>query len=281
MHGKILVLISTLQETNVLNHLQMAAAKFCQLNILVAFTVLLLMSGCATTNSVSEPETQVSYADPRDPLESINRPLWDFNWNVLDKYVLKPVSQGYVKYTPSIVRTGLYNAALNLNEPSTVVNDVLQLKFKDAAVATGRFVINSTVGIFGLFDPASKMGLKRQQEGFDEVLGVWGIGNGPYLMVPGMGPSDVRSQAGNFVDRYYWPLAVIDFWPNVARVLVLGLEGRASLAQQEKLIEDSFDSYEFVKNAHFQNVEFKVYDGNPPQAEEEIDIDAYLDELDN
>lgn len=262
---------------NLLNNHKRTWQTLCQLVFLVSF---LTLTGCASTSSNEQAQT---VSDPRDPLESINRPLWDFNWEVLDKNVLKPASETYVEYTPTVLRQGLYNFAMNLNEPSTIINDLLQLKFGDAAKATGRFIVNSTLGIAGVFDPATSMGLPRKQESFGEVLGVWGVGNGPFLMLPGMGPTDVRDQVGGFVDRYYWPLAIIDFWPNVARVAVLALEGRASLAKQEKLIEDSFDSYEFIKNAHFQNSEFKVYDGNVPikETEEDEDFDDFLDELDD
>ena len=102
-------------------------------------------------------------------------------------------------------------------------------------------------------------------------------------MVPALGPSSVREEVGDYVDRYYWPLAVIDFWPNIVRSAVLGLEARAALVDQEQLIKESIDSYEFVKNAYFQNMNFKVYDGNPPiivNAEEEAELEAFLEEFD-
>jgi phospholipid-binding lipoprotein MlaA len=97
-----------------------------------------------------------------------------------------------------------------------------------------------------------------------------------------LGPSSVREEVGDYVDSYYWPLAIIDFWPNLFRQAVLGLETRASLSQQEQIINDSIDPYEFVKNAYFQNMEYKVYDGNPPIViDNEDEIDSFLDELDD
>ena len=138
------------------------------------------------------------------------------------------------------------------------------------------------IGIFGFFDPASDFGWNRQQEEFGEVLGSYGVGDGPYLVVPALGPSSVREEVGDYVYRYYWPLAIIEFWPNIVRSAVLGLEARAALADQEAILKDSIDPYEFVKNAYFQNMQYKVYDGNPPvevNAEEEENIDAYLEEL--
>ncbi len=232
------------------------------------------LSGCATTANTQ---------DPRDPLEPINRPFWTFTWDYADKYVFKPTSDAYVTYTPEPLRKGLYNMALNLNEPSTIINNLLQAKFADAAQSTGRFVLNSTIGLLGFFDPASDFGWSRHEEEFGEVLGRYGVGDGPYLVIPALGPSSVREEVGDYVDRYYWPLAVIDFWPNLLRAAVIGLEKRQDLKQQENLINQSLDPYEFVKNAYFQNMKFKVYDGNPPievDKQEEADIEQYMSEID-
>lgn len=245
---------------------------------LVIMIFTLLFSACSST-----PSSEQSTSDPKDPLEAINRPLWTFTWDYADKYVLNPVASGYVKYMPTFLRTGIYNVALNLNEPSTIINNLLQAKFTDAGKSTGRFLLNSTIGLFGFFDPADDFGWKRHEEEFGEVLGSYGVGDGAYLMRPALGPSSVREEVGDFVDSYYWPIAVIDFWPNLLRLTVLGLENRVSVADQEAILNESIDPYEFVKNAYFQNMQFKVHDGNPPievNEEEEEDIDAYLDELD-
>ena len=258
------------------------------------FALVILVTGCssngsnqqseqsstATSNDVAET---VDTSDPRDPLESINRPFWTFTWDYADKYVIKPTANAYGEYVHPDIRTGLYNMALNLNEPSTIINNLLQGKFTDAAKSTGRFLLNSTIGLLGIFDPASDFGWGRQQEEFGEVLGRYGVPDGPYIVIPGLGPSSVRDEAGDFVDRYYWPLAVIDFWPNIVRAGIIGLEARIALKDQEQLIKDSLDPYEFVKNAYFQNMEYKVYDGNPPikvDEEAEADIEAFMDELD-
>ncbi|GHE80688.1 MlaA family lipoprotein [Thalassotalea profundi] len=242
-------------------------------------TVLIGLSACSSTNAVNQQSADTN----SDPLESINRPFWTFTWDYADKYAFKPAAQGYVKYVPSEIRTGLHNVALNLNEPSAIINNLLQGKFTSAAKSTGRFILNSTIGILGIFDPASDFGWAREHEEFGEVLGKYGVSDGPYLVVPALGPSSVREEVGDYVDRYYWPLAVIDFWPNVVRSAVIGLEARAALADQEQLIKESIDSYEFVKNAYFQNMKFKVYDGNPPimvNAEEEAELEAFLEEFD-
>lgn len=237
----------------------------------------LVMTGCSST-----PTSETTASGPSDPFESINRPFWSFTWDYADKYVLKPTSQAYVANVNEDVRSGLYNMAMNLNEPSAIINNLLQGKFSDAAKSTGRFVLNSTIGLLGIFDPASDFGWGRQQEEFGEVLGSYGVGDGPYIVLPAMGPTSLREEVGDYVDRYYWPLAVIDFWPNLLRVGVLALEQRAQLVDQEQLINDSVDSYEFVKNAYFQNMKYKVYDGNPPIEidESEEELEAFMDEFD-
>ncbi len=232
-----------------------------------------LVSGCSST---SAPSAQ------QDPLEPINRASWRFTWDYADKYVAKPASQAYVEYVSADLRSGVYNMALNLNEPATIINHLLQAKFSDAAKSAGRFTLNSTIGLLGFFDPASDFGWERKEEEFGEVLGVYGVSDGPYLVVPAMGPSSVREEVGDYVDSYYWPLAAIDFWPNVVRLTVLALETRAELSENESLVNEAIDDYIFVKNAYFQNMNYKVYDGKPPivvdQAAED-DLDAYLEEL--
>lgn len=244
-------------------------------------TIILLVlsfSGCSSVPSQEGAET-----DPKDPLEVINRPFWTFTWDYADKYVWKPTAQAYVEYMPTELRTGMHNIALNLDEPSNIINKLLQGKFADAGKSSGRFILNSTIGLLGFYDPASDFDWGRDQEEFGEVLGSYGVSDGPYLVIPGLGPSSVREEVGDYVDGYYWPLAILDFWPNLLRQSIKGLEQRAALVEQEQLIIESIDSYEFVKNAYFQNMQYQVYDGNPPiviDEDNEAEIDAYLDELD-
>lgn len=246
-----------------------------------------MLSACSTTPSTDEQgnvENSTNLSDPRDPLEVINRPFWTFTWDYVDYYLAKPASEVYTTYTPPFVRTGLHNMALNLNEPASIINNVLQLKFTNAAKSTGRFVLNSTIGLLGFYDPASDFDWSGDQEEFGEVLGAYGVGDGPYLVVPGLGPSSVREEVGDYVDALYWPMAVIDFWPNIARLGILALEKRASVRDQEQLIIESEDPYEFIKNAYFQNMNYRLYDGNPPiviNEDEEDEIDALLDDFDD
>ncbi|KGJ97049.1 VacJ family lipoprotein [Colwellia psychrerythraea] len=256
---------------------------------LFIFTLFFSLSGCSTTPGDREQvqgETQESddFSDSRDPFEAINRPFWTFTWDYVDAYIAKPASEVYTTYTPPFLRTGLYNIALNLNEPASIINNVLQLKFEAAAKNTGRFVLNSTIGLFGFYDPASDFDWSGEQEEFGEVLGSYGVGDGPYIVIPGLGPSSVREEVGDYVDSLYWPMVVIDFWPNIARLGILALEKRAAVRDQEQLVVESEDPYEFIKNAYFQNMNYKLFDGNPPiiiNETEEDELDALLDEFDD
>ncbi|MCV2883302.1 VacJ family lipoprotein [Aestuariibacter sp. AA17] len=249
---------------------------------------LLVLTGCASNSSVQEQAEQ--HADPKDPFESVNRELWDFNYDVLDKHVLRPVTVAYVDYMPGFARTGLLNMAENLEEPANTVNNLLQGKVDDSLVSIGRFVLNSTVGILGAFDVATEIGLEVKDEDFGEVLGVYGVETGPYLMIPALGPNDVRSGAGDIVDSAYFPLADLNFYLSFMRAGIKAIETRAALIEQEQMLEQSLDPYTFVKNAYFQNLTFKVTDGQagedevpemaPNESEEELEeIDALLDEL--
>lgn len=252
-----------------------------KVGVLVLATGLLLLGGCASQQSANEQAQQ--YEDPKDPLESLNRTMWDFNYEVLDEYILRPTAVAYVEYMPQIARTGLLNMAENLEEPSNSLNNLLQGKLDGTFISLGRFLLNSTVGILGLIDVASEIGLDPKEEEFGEVLGKWGVDTGPYLMIPALGPSDIRSSVGDFVDSSYSPLDGLNFYFSFLRVGIKALEGRASVIQQEQQLNSSADPYAFVRSAYFQNLEFKVKDGKVEKSEEEKaledDIDAFLDDL--
>lgn len=225
-----------------------------------------LTGGCATKPSTEQTAsttntTNTTQSDPRDPLEPINRVMWDLNWEVLDRFLLKPAATVYVTVMPGFARTGLSNAVENLSEPGNMVNNLLQGKVGPSFDSFTRFMINSTVGVVGLFDVAGAMGLQRQEEEFGEVLGVWGVGTGPFVMLPARGPTDARSFTGDVVDNLYFPLSVLTGNMNVARFTISALEGRAQLLGQEGQIENAVDDYEMVKNIYFQNLEFRVTDG--------------------
>lgn len=241
---------------------------------------IVLLGGCASRQAEPDPQNQ-DVSDNRDPLEGFNRVMWDFNYDVLDYYVLKPTTVAYVDYMPMPARTGLYNAALNLEEPSNTVNNLLQGKLGGSLTSLGRFVLNSTVGIFGLIDVADGIGLERQGEEFGEVLGKYGVGTGAFLMLPALGPTDIRSAVGDIVDSSYFPLQDLSLYIAALRGGVKALEARARLLEQEGQLEQSLDPYAFVKNAYFQNLEFRVLDGNVPTTDPSVDTEEEADDFED
>jgi phospholipid-binding lipoprotein MlaA len=179
---------------------------------------------------------------------------------------------------PQFARTGLLNAAENLQEPANFMNNMFQGKVDDGMDSLARFVLNSTVGLFGTIDVASHIGIVEKEEEFGETMGVWGVNTGPYLMLPALGPNDPRSFTGSVVDGMVYPMAIIDGQFAIARYLVSLLEGRASLIDQEQQLEQSVDDYAFVKNAYFENLAFKVTDGKSgDKALEEEQLDDFAE----
>lgn len=243
----------------------------------------LLLAGCASKPAATKPGATASagaqYTDSRDPLETINRPLWDFNYDILDKYLLRPATAGYMTVVPKPARKGLVNAANNLSEPASFLNGTLQAKPDSAAISAGRFLVNSTLGLFGLFDVATKIGLVQREEDFSQTLAVWGVGDGPFLMLPALGPSTVRGTTGGVVDNLYFPLALLNTPLTLTRAAIGALDAREQLMSMENLLEESLDPYAFVKESYFQRQQFKIYDGNPPKAPEPEVDEAALDDL--
>lgn len=235
--------------------------------LLAAILGAAVLSGCAS-NSAQEQAKQTNEGDPRDPFESVNRVSWDFNQDVLDAYILRPVTIAYVTVMPQFARTGLVNAANNLEEPVNFFNNLFQGKVDKSMDSMARFVINTTVGLLGVFDVAGEIGIAREEEDFGEVLGVWGVDTGPYLMIPALGPNDPRSLTGDVVDNFYSPMSLLSSQVSITRFIISAIEARASLLDQEQQLEQSSDDYIFVKNAYFQNLEYQVTDGK--SAEKEI-----------
>jgi phospholipid-binding lipoprotein MlaA len=185
---------------------------------------------------------------------------------------------------PKVARTGLVNITDNLQEPANFLNNVFQGKVDDGLDSLARFLINTTVGLVGTFDVASKMGIERKREQFGETLAVWGIETGPFLMLPFLGPSDPRSFTGDYVDGFAFPMTLIDGTVNLARIGISILEARAQLMDQEAQLEQSVDDYAFVRNAYFENLEFRVTDGksgdkaiNDEQLDDFADFEAMLE----
>ncbi|MFC6297130.1 VacJ family lipoprotein [Pseudomonas sp. CCM 7893] len=198
-------------------------------------------------------------ASEDDPWESFNRPIFTFN-DTVDTYALKPLAQGYQFVTPQFVQDGIHNFFRNIGDVGNFANDVLQLKPHAAGVDTARLLVNTTFGVLGFIDVGTKMGLQRNDEDFGQTLGHWGVGSGPYVMLPLLGPSTLRDAPSKYVDSYTQPYRYMNDigWRNSTFGLNI-VDTRASLLSSEKLI--SGDKYTFIRNAYLQNREFKVKDG--------------------
>lgn len=198
-------------------------------------------------------------ASEADPLERMNRAVFSFN-EVLDKYFLKPVAKGYQAVTPDPVEDGVHNVFGNLGEVRNLANNLLQGKVRDAGVDGSRFLFNSIIGVGGIFDVATSMGLQRNDEDFGQTLGAWGVGSGPYLVLPALGPSSLRDGPARIPDSFTGPYAYMDHVPS--RNLLRGvdvIDTRASFLAAERMV--SGDKYVFLRNAYLQTREFKVKDG--------------------
>jgi phospholipid-binding lipoprotein MlaA len=214
----------------------------------------LTLFGCASLPPNSK-------RDPRDPWERMNRTTFKVN-TALDHAIARPVARTYQKVTPRLVRTGVSNFMDNLFYPVTMVNDLLQLKFTPFAQATGRFVLNTTVGVGGLFDPASQVGLPKNEEDLGQTFGYWGAKPGPYFVIPILGPSDVRDGIGKIGDGWMSPLSYVS--NNYVRYGVYGVylvDTRYRLLPQDKLLEEAYDPYTLLKNAYLQRRQYQVTDG--------------------
>ncbi|SDJ97425.1 phospholipid-binding lipoprotein MlaA [Pseudomonas delhiensis] len=198
-------------------------------------------------------------ASEDDPWESVNRPIFVFN-DTLDTYALKPLAQGYQKVTPNFVQDGVHNFFSNIGDVRNLVNDLLQGKLEHAGVDTSRLLFNTTFGLAGFIDVATRMGLQRNDEDFGQTLGYWGLGSGPYVMLPLLGPSTLRDAPSKIPDAYTGMYPYIDDVSvrNSIRAVDV-VDTRADLLKSEKLI--SGDKYTFIRNAYLQNREFKVKDG--------------------
>jgi len=200
-----------------------------------------------------------------DPLEPFNRSMFAFNEQV-DKYVLSPVAHGYRAVTPKPVRTGVSNVLSNLNAPVVFVNDVLQASPKRAGTTFARFGINSTIGVAGIFDVASGAGLKKHSEDFGQTLGRWGVGQGPYIVLPLLGPSTIRDATGQVVDVAFNPLNYAEFDGDDATRIGIGVlevvSARESAIEAiDDIYETSIDPYVSIRNGYLTFREGAVRNG--------------------
>ncbi len=229
---------------------------------------ILLVSGCATSIPAAPPEERAEY----DPWEPLNRRISSFNDSV-DRVTLKPLAKGYETIFPRFARTGINNFFNNLRTPLHIVNNLLQGKVIRSVSETGRFIVNSSVGIGGLIDAGTAMGFETYREDFDQTFAVWGISDGPYFVVPFLGPSTVRGAFSIPFDSAADPIFYIDHDRTRLTVKFLDLVNtRQQLFAAEALIENSYDRYLAIRESYLQNREFLIYDGDPP-----VDDDFYDD----
>ena len=218
--------------------------------------IFLVISGCATG-----PQ-----ANPRDPLEPLNRTVYGFN-EVVDNAVLKPVATVYTKVTPTLVRTGVTNFFSNLTEVWSTANNALQFKGREAVESWMRFSINTVFGLGGIFDLATDMGLERHKEDFGQTLGSWGVPSGPYLVLPLLGSSTVRDTAALPLDMQGNALNAVPHSGDRDRLTGLNLVNtRANLLRASAVLDDAaLDKYTFSRDFYLQARRSEVYDGNPPE----------------
>ncbi|HEX5392508.1 MAG TPA: VacJ family lipoprotein [Rhodocyclaceae bacterium] len=217
-----------------------------------------LLTGCATSNN------------PRDPIEGFNRAVFAFN-DGLDRAVLKPVATGYEEAVPAPAKTGVSNFFGNIADVFIGVNNLLQGKVRDGAGDFGRFAVNSTIGVLGLIDWASDMGLEKHDEDFGQTFGRWGVGPGAYVMVPVYGPRTARDTVGLVADVSVDPVGKMSNVPARNSLLVTRLVSeRAALLPADKVIEEAaLDKYSYIRDAYLQRRRNLIYDGAPPHEDDD------------
>jgi phospholipid-binding lipoprotein MlaA len=224
--------------------------------VLCGVASLSLLGGCATNGN------------PRDPLEPLNRAVYQFN-DGFDKVLAKPAAEAYRFILPNFMRTGVSNFFSNINDVIVLLNSLLQGKLNQAGIDLARLMVNTTVGVLGLFDVATELDLEKHNEDFGQTLGVWGVANGPYLMIPLLGPSDFRDAVG-LVAEYYTDPEFYLFTHSPENWIVFGtrvVNLRANLLDSERIFDvAAMDKYAFLRDAYLQRRRSLIYDGNPPSS---------------
>ncbi|MFZ1623786.1 MAG: VacJ family lipoprotein [Gammaproteobacteria bacterium] len=235
---------------------------------------LIISSGCASTKAA---ENQQAY----DPIEPFNRAMYKVN-DIGDRYLLRPVAVGYERGLPPQMRSGFQNFFSNLKYPITIVNDFLQGKFRNGGRDTGRFVLNTTVGLFGFFDPATRIGLKENGEDFGQTLGKWGVGEGPYIVLPLFGPRTVRSLAGDVADSPLTPLINLNNGDGAWALWgVYQVDKRSRFLEVDGQVYEAYDPYLFVRDAYLQNRRYRMHDGDIPEDNSHLDDMEDMGDEDN
>jgi len=250
--------------------------------VLLALFVLFL-SSCTKRPLDTSPEAQLVYDEANDPLEPMNRSIFAFN-TLFDDIIVAPTARLYRRWGPPDVRDGISNFVANWREPVTFVNDVLQAEPTRAGTTFSRFVINSTFGLLGTFDTATKWGLPYHNEDFGETFAVWGLPEGPFIMLPLLGPSNARDLSGFVVDFFYDPVSLwLDHenWTYVryGRLALRGLIYREeNLETLDDLSKSSTDFYASLRSAYRQLRLYDINNGNLDTSEEDDLFDEEFDD---
>ena len=235
--------------------------------LLCLAAVLVLLSGCSSR--------QVELTDPeRDPWEPFNRKVHAFNMG-FDRAIFRPVAKGYDYIMPDPPQRGVRNFFRNLSYPVNVLNSLLQGKMDDAFISTGRFMMNSTIGLLGFFDVATKVGIEEVREDFGQTLAVWGWKDSRFIMMPFIGPYTARDLLGRGFYGYFHPISyAIREYNNYVPLVVDLVTLRAELLPYQAELDAASDPYGLMRDVWLQNREFEIYDGDPPAP----DYDALLED---
>jgi phospholipid-binding lipoprotein MlaA len=244
-------------------------AIFTKLPLLASIIVAAALTGCATTTQKN------------DPWQGWNKGTQSFN-DGFDKNLLKPVAKGYLQVTTNAIDDGVTNFFSNINDIGVTINDILQFKLLQGGMDFSRFMINTTAGLGGIFDWASKIDLPKHDEDFGQTLGFWGIPSGPYLVLPLFGPSSPRDTVGLIGDALMDPITYVSIFGGFAGTAASAgtsaldvTDHRAGIMTTEKVLDEATgdDRYDFIRNSYLQHREYLIYDGNPPNEEDPLDSD--------
>ena len=241
------------------------------LALTLAMSVSLMAAGCAGTGTASNEQVVVGNEQISDPFEGANRAVLSVN-EAVDKAVIEPVARGYRYVAPKPIRQGVRNVLRNLKSPIIMGNQLLQGDLEGFGNATGRLVINTLLGIGGLFDVADMGGIPYEPEDFGQTLATWGVGNGPYIVIPLLGPSTLRDGTGMIVDSFADPVRIYMFnhdleWLHYTRVGVGVVDQREELLDViDDLRRNSFDYYAALRSAYYQRRQALVNDMDPSTA---------------
>jgi phospholipid-binding lipoprotein MlaA len=266
-----------------------SSALIRYLGVAGVVTGALLLASCATP-AADDPDAQAAYAEANDPIEPLNRYFFEFN-RFIDSVALRPVAEVYDGVVPDFAQGMVHNFLFNLRSPVTLANDVLQGKLGRAHITAVRIVTNSTLGIGGLFDVAADWGWEPHEEDFGQTLAVWGVGEGPYLVLPFLGPSPPRDTVGSVIDHFFDPLdlyaeSVDDEWIIYARRGSEIVDFRArNLETFDEIERSAIDFYATVRSLYRQHRAAEIRDGSiaplvpVPQISIETDTDEGINKV--